>query len=566
VRPLRAAVDHDLDPETFRDLMANEEWWGPFRDRAALVVGLSGGDTTFGADAAALRDRELIERARPDEPAVGWTGSNHLLVAAAVEVLVGKGPRHVLVLGRPVDESLLQRLAGKTRAALLLTDGKSAGAFAGPEEQRGNAAALVGAEGTGPRLAGTWVATPVPVLPGRWIWAVREAAGGGPFGALALGLFALAALSALAAVIATVWRPVRARAPHPNTGWRAGETQGPAARASSFHLTQIAAGHVQTFGRYTLVERIGEGGMSELFAATLAGAEGFQRLYVIKRLKPEFAQHKGAIDQFIDEAKLGSQLVHSNIVPIFDFGKVGNGYYLAQEYISGRNLAELCDRHRERLGQPLGPALTCYIAYEVLEALAYAHARTNDQGEPLHIVHRDISTGNIMVTAQGEVKLLDFGIVRAAGRVSSTELGHIKGNAVFMAPEQARGQPVDGRTDLFSLGMVVYYGLTGRPLYQALTSAEAFYQATTGLTADHLALLRSLADPLPAILEKALSLDPGGRYPDARAFADALAPHVGGMKNELATLMSALFGDDLRRQTASFRAKLGGTAPSAQIG
>jgi serine/threonine protein kinase len=200
----------------------------------------------------------------------------------------------------------------------------------------------------------------------------------------------------------------------------------------------------------------------------------------------------------------------------------------------------------------------------VLEALAYAHSRTGADGEPLQIVHRDISTGNIMVTADGEVKLLDFGIVHASSRVSSTKFGQIKGNAFFMAPEQARGQTLDGRTDLFSLGMVAYYLLTGRPLYDAPGSAEAFYQATAGLTADHLALLRALPAPMPQILEKALSLDPSGRYPDARAFADALAPHVVGMKAELATLVGALFGEDLSRQTASLNAKLGVTTPDAQ--
>jgi serine/threonine-protein kinase len=150
--------------------------------------------------------------------------------------------------------------------------------------------------------------------------------------------------------------------------------------------------------------------------------------------------------------------------------------------------------------------------------------------------------------------------------VSNTEHGHIKGNAVFMAPEQARGRPLDGRADLFSLGMVMYYCLTGRPLYDAASPAEVFYQATTGLTADHLARLRALPAPMPQILERALSLDPAGRYPDARTFAEVLEPHGLGMKGELATLMSALFGEELRRQTASFQAKMGRSATGAQGG
>jgi serine/threonine protein kinase len=302
--------------------------------------------------------------------------------------------------------------------------------------------------------------------------------------------------------------------------------------------------------------------MSELFTAVLAGAEGFTRLYVIKRLKPDFAQHKGAVDQFIDEAKLGSQLLHGNIVPVLDFGRIGTGYFLAQEYVRGRNLAELCERHGERIGEPLPMSLVCYIAHEALGALAYAHERTDDNGHPLSIVHRDVSSGNIMVTEQGEVKLLDFGIVRATDRVSRTDLGQVKGNAVFMAPEQARGQPVDNRADLFSLGMVMYFALSGRLLYDSHNSAEAFYQATTGLTADHLARIRALPPQMAEILERALAMDANNRYPNAREFAEVLAPFISGCKGQLATLMKALFGEDLRRQTASFRAKL----PEAQPG
>jgi hypothetical protein len=564
MRGLRAAIAHDVDPETFHDLLANEVWWEPFRGHPTLVVGLAGGDASFGPGAALLRDRELIDRARPDQPAVGWVAANPPMMASALALRSNSGRRSVLLFGRPLDQRLLDRVADRSRAALLLTDGKTAGAFAGSEQQRRDSAVLLGNESGGPNPVHGWLTTPVPVGPGRWIWAIREADGGSlrPIG---LGLVAGAVLAGLGAVLAAARRSPAPRLAEQEALDGAEESTGQAQAASPFNLTQIAVGQVQTFGRYALLERLGEGGISELFAATLSGAAGFQRLFAIKRLKPEFAAHKGAIDQFIDEAKLGSQLVHSNIVPIFDFGKVGKGYYLAQEYISGRNLGQLCQRHQERLSQPLGAALTCYIAHEVLEALAYAHARTNDQGEPLSIVHRDISTGNIMVTAQGEVKLLDFGIARASARLSSTELGHIKGNAAFMAPEQARGQPVDSRTDLFSLGMVMFYGLTGRSLYDGPTSPEAFYQATTGLTADHLALIRGLPDPMPAILEKALSLDPAGRYQDARAFAHALAPHFAGMKTDLATLMSALFGDDLRRQKASLSAKLG-SASSAEAG
>jgi Protein kinase domain len=559
LRPLRAAIDHEVDDETFRDLLANEAFWAPFRGRLVLVVS-DRWELASGPDAPAVRDRDLVGRARRDAPALGWAaGSTRPLATAAIEMPGNPGVRRVLVLGRLLDEGALGAVAERTRAALVVTDGRATLAYAGPPGPR--AAAPLGDESGGPRLSDSWLTAPLALLPGRWVWAVRAAPAVPLPQAAPLALFGLAALFAALAVLsrrtpAPAFTPVQAQP---------GEV-GAAAHAGPQYPTQMQPGKVNSFGRYSLIERIGEGGMADLFTAALTGAEGFQRLFVIKRLKPDVAQNKAAIEQFIDEAKLGSLLVHSNIVPTFDFGKVGSGYYLAQEYIAGRNLAQLCARHQERLNEPLSVALTCYLAHEVLDALAYAHARTSDQNEPLNIVHRDISTGNIMATPQGEVKLLDFGIVRAKGRVSSTEHGHIKGNAVFMAPEQARGRPLDGRADLFSLGMVMYYCLTGRPLYEAETSPEVFYQATTGLTADHLARVRALPAPMPEILERALSLDPAGRYPDARTFAEALAPHGLGMKGELATLMSALFGEELRRQTASFQARLSRTTTSAQRG
>ena len=165
----------------------------------------------------------------------------------------------------------------------------------------------------------------------------------------------------------------------------------------------------QYFGRYKLIERIAEGGMAEGFTAVLSGAEGFERLLVIKRLKPHLAVNPDAVNQFIDEAKLGSRLTHSNIVAVLDFGKVGDGYYLAQEYVLGRTLAQIGARHLENFGQPVPPSVVFYIAHEVLAGLAYAHERTDDHGRPLEIVHRDVSPSNVMVSMQGEVKLLTSG-------------------------------------------------------------------------------------------------------------------------------------------------------------
>jgi serine/threonine protein kinase len=328
-----------------------------------------------------------------------------------------------------------------------------------------------------------------------------------------------------------------------------GEPAPPAApRATAASMpTMIASGEPQVFGRYTVFHRLGEGGMCELFIAGLAGPEGFQRTLVLKRLKPEIARNRAAVDQFIDEAKLGSTLVHSNIVPVFDFGKVGDGYFIAQEYVVGRNVGQLVERHLERLREPLEPGIVYYIAHEALHALAYAHDKTNEDGQPLHLIHRDVSPGNILVSARGEVKLIDFGIAKAEGRVSHTDLGNVKGNAAYMAPEQARGLALDARADLFSLGLVMYHALTGQPLYRGTTLAEIFYAAASGPTAEQLADLERLPPIAAKVLARALAPDPADRYASADEFAADLLHHVApGVRATVATLLNALFGPELR--------------------
>ena len=303
------------------------------------------------------------------------------------------------------------------------------------------------------------------------------------------------------------------------------------------------------FGRYRLLRRLDGGGMADIYTAVLEGAEGFQRTFVIKRLRPELTRSRAAVEQFIDEARLGSVLAHPNIVPVFDFGKVGDEYFMAEEFVVGRDITRLLQRQLDMNSRPLGERLMLYVAHEVLEALTYAHGLVGADGKPLGIVHRDISPGNVMVTARGDVKLLDFGIVKATGRVSRTEAGVVKGNVSFMSPEQARGESVDARSDLFSLGLVIYYGLTSEQIYRASGTFEQLLQAASGPTPEDLS---KVAD-LPAasrILARALAVDPAQRYQSAAAFAADLAPHVAGGRLDAAALMHGLFGDELRAASA----------------
>src|SRR3954467_3213643 len=217
--------------------------------------------------------------------------------------------------------------------------------------------------------------------------------------------------------------------------------------------------------------------MSDIYTATMRGAKGFERVLVVKRLKRELSANRAAVEQFIDEARLGSMLVHPNIAQVYDFGELDDGYFMALEYVPGRNVSQIVERHVERLGRGLDPATVFYLAHDVLRALGYAHELRNASGDPLAVVHRDVSPANVMVSTRGDVKLLDFGIVKSEDRISQSDIANIKGNPGFMAPEQARGLPVDARSDLFSVGLVMYYALTGHMLYRMGTSGETLFQA-----------------------------------------------------------------------------------------
>ena len=196
-------------------------------------------------------------------------------------------------------------------------------------------------------------------------------------------------------------------------------------------LERPPAGQGVTLGRYRLLERIGEGGMAEIFIAAAHGAEGFVRNFVVKRMHPHLARSRDAVNQFIDEGRLQSALVHSNIVPVFDFGRAGEEYFLALEYIHGRDLERLVRRHVEKFGRSLPVQVAFYILHEVLDALGYAHARTDQAGKSLGIVHRDVSPGNILVSV--------------SRRGEALRLRHREGRR---SHEPDRGRPDQGEREL----------------------------------------------------------------------------------------------------------------------
>jgi len=200
---------------------------------------------------------------------------------------------------------------------------------------------------------------------------------------------------------------------------------------------------MESFGQYILLERVASGGMAELFKAKKIGIEGFERVLAIKRILPHMSSDEEFIDMFIAEAKLVARLSHKNIAQVYDFGKIGQNYFIAMEYIRGKDLRGIFKRCEEK-NIKLPVAIAVFIAKEVASALSYAHRQKDSTGRNLNIIHRDVSPQNILISYEGEVKVVDFGIAKA-GSHSKTTTGVLKGKLSYMSPEQAWGKPIDNR-------------------------------------------------------------------------------------------------------------------------
>ena len=218
------------------------------------------------------------------------------------------------------------------------------------------------------------------------------------------------------------------------------------------------------FGQYLLLEKIATGGMAELFLAKRKGVEGFEKILAIKRILPHMSDNEEFVTMFIDEAKLAAQLTHHNICQIFDLGKIENAYYIAMEYVHGKDLRAILRSSRTK-AKAIPVDLAVLVVSKIASALDYAHRKRGSNGQHLNLVHRDVSPQNILISYEGEVKLADFGIAKAATKAHVTQHGALKGKLLYMSPEQAWGKQVDKRSDIFSLGVVLYELLTGRPLF-----------------------------------------------------------------------------------------------------
>jgi serine/threonine protein kinase len=272
----------------------------------------------------------------------------------------------------------------------------------------------------------------------------------------------------------------------------------------------------QPFGKYYLLDRIGAGGMAEVFRAVVIGIEGFQRTLVIKRMLPQLSQDGAFVRMFIDEAKLSGLLSHPNVVQIFEFGKVDESFFIAMEHVDGKTLSAVQAKLAELDRRP--PVAACLeIARQVCSGLQYAHSLQSPTGQPLGVVHRDISPANLMLSFHGGVKILDFGIARVAEelRDAQTQVGTVKGKVAYMAPEQIRLERVDGRCDIFALGIVLHETLTGRRLFRATAGYSAAHMVLESVIPTPSSLNPAVPAEVDQIVMRALERNPSARYQTA---------------------------------------------------
>ena len=327
---------------------------------------------------------------------------------------------------------------------------------------------------------------------------------------------------------------------------------------------------VVKFGSYYLTRKIATGGMAELFRARKVGAAGFEKLVAIKRLLSHLAADEEFRSMFLNEAKLASLLNHQNIAQVHDLGRMEEDdslapgqhgtYFIAMEYVSGKSLAEVMKKGQER-GLPLPLELAVRVILAAATGLAYAHAKKNESGQPLDLVHRDVSPQNILISYEGEVKLVDFGIAKALSQSSTTRPGVLKGKFAYMAPEQARGESVDQRADIYALGVVFWEALTGRRLFSGDNEAAILNQVLNPQVGPPSGLRPEISSELDALCLKCLAREPASRFASAQALCEELEAYLYSLKTfpstySLRNHMFKLFGPEIAAENQQIQEEM----------
>lgn len=309
----------------------------------------------------------------------------------------------------------------------------------------------------------------------------------------------------------------------------------------------------EAFGRYFLVDKIATGGMAEIFKAKTFGHAGFENLVVIKRILSHLSENEEFVEMFVDEAKVSVALQHTNIVRVYDFGQVLANYYIAMECVDGKDIRAIL-RKLGRKGRHIPMEFVLYVAHEAAKGLSYAHTKTDLSGHPFGIVHRDMSPSNVLVSYDGVVKIADFGIAKAEQNTYNTADGVLKGKFEYMSPEQARGEPVDARSDLFSLGILMHEMLTGRRLFKSgsdVATLEAIKAAEVRPPSDTNPRVPNATD---AMVLKALTRDRDTRFQSAAQLQQAIRRLLPAppdqLQQEFSTWLRDVFAEEIRTELA----------------
>ncbi|HWE31177.1 MAG TPA: protein kinase [Polyangia bacterium] len=314
------------------------------------------------------------------------------------------------------------------------------------------------------------------------------------------------------------------------------------------------------FGKYALQRKLAEGGMAEVFLAKQTGMEGFEKLVVVKRILPQLCSDDSFVKMFLNEARVAARLNHPNVVQIFDLGKLGDQYFIAMEYVHGEDLRAVIREATDADNRPpIG--LVCRIIADMLGGLHYAHTRVGADGKPLGLVHRDVSPQNVLVTYEGSVKLVDFGIAKATRAIDAaqTQAGLLKGKYAYMSPEQARGQPVDARSDVFCVGVLLWELATWQRLFKRPTEMSTLMAVAEEPIRAPSTVEPSLPPDLDRLIVKALARTPDQRFASAQELRAALENLIRTSGWEADTLalssyMRELFAKKLRQQAADVAA------------
>ncbi|SET36741.1 serine/threonine protein kinase [Stigmatella erecta] len=309
---------------------------------------------------------------------------------------------------------------------------------------------------------------------------------------------------------------------------------------------------METFGRYEFLRKIASGGMGQVFLARQKGPVGFQKLLVVKRLLPHLSEEEEFIQMFLDEARIAALLNHPNIAQIYELGEVDGIYFIAMEYVHGEAIAEVNKRAVQRKGHmPL--ELKCRVIADAAAGLDAAHHARSPSGRKLSLIHRDVSPQNVLVGFNGSVKIIDFGVAKAAGKLAQTVVGTIKGKHAYMSPEQARGEPLDHRSDVFGLGTVFYELLTQTRLFKRESELATLKAVVGAKVVPPSEVTPGIPKALDAVVLKALARNRDERFGTAGelqlAIEDFLVKHrLPGTTAHLAAFMRELYTEELEEE------------------